>query len=104
MAIYGPIIGISPLISYPFPFQGCGQLYNGLRLSSIAGNLWNKHYLKASVFLINLAVYLGVEKFGDSFDEDTNTLISEIGVGVFLTGYIWSIYDANISAKKINEI
>ena len=48
-AIYGPIIGISPLIGYRFPFQGCGQLYNGLRPSSITGNLWNKHYLKASV-------------------------------------------------------
>ena len=104
LAIYGPIIGISPLISYPFPFQGCGQLYNGLRLSSITGNLWNKHYLKSSVLLINLAVYLGVEKFGDNFDEDTNTLISEIGVGFFLTGYVWSIYDANVSAKKINEM
>ena len=49
-------------------------------------------------------MYLGVEKFGDNFDEDTNTLISEIGVGFFLTGYVWSIYDANVSAKKINEM
>ena len=102
LAIYGPIIGLSA--SPPIVFQGYGQLYNGLRLSSITGNLWNKHYLKASILAINLVMFLGVEKFGDSFEKDTNTMISEIAVGAFLAGYVWSIYDANVSAKKINEI
>ena len=102
LAIYGPIIGLST--SPPIVFQGCGQLYNGLRLSSITGNLWNKHYLKASILAINEVMFLGVEKFGDPVEKDIDPMISEIMVGTFLAGYVWSIYDANVSAKKINEI
>ena len=37
LAIYGPIIGIFPLISYPFPFQGCGQLLVCVKLYVKAG-------------------------------------------------------------------
>ena len=102
LAVYGPIIGFSA--STPIVFQGYGQLYNGLRLSSITGNLWNKHYLKASILAINLVMFLGVEKFGDPFEKDIDPMISEIMVGTFLAGYVWSIYDANVSAKKINEM
>ena len=89
LAIYGPIIGFSA--SPPIVFQGYGQLYNGLRLSSITGNLWNKHYLKASILAINLVMFLGVEKLEDTFEKDIDPMISEIAVGTFLAGYVWSI-------------
>jgi hypothetical protein len=49
-------------------------------------------------------MFLSVEKFGDPFEKDIDPMISEIAVGTFLAGYVWSLYDANVSAKKINEI
>ena len=35
--------------------------------------------------------------------EDSNTA-AVIGAGMVVGGYIWSIIDANLSAKKINEL
>ncbi|MAT75678.1 hypothetical protein CMK14_11110 [Candidatus Poribacteria bacterium] len=68
-------------------FQGYGQIYNG-------------QYLKAAGFFVNAVI--GGNIFMGSEAMDSNTM-AVIGAGMVLTGYVLSIIDANLSAKKINQ-
>ncbi len=75
------------LLSFVVPvFSGWGQFYNG-------------QYLKAVGFLVN--GFIGMNVLMAS--EDSNSEFA-IGAGMVVGGYIWSIIDANLSAKKINEL
>ena len=75
------------LLSFGVPvFSGWGQFYNG-------------QYLKAVGFLVN--GFIGMNVLMAS--EDSNREFA-IGAGMVVGGYIWSIIDANLSAKKINEL
>ena len=81
---------VGPAVPIPFIFpliQGYGQIYNG-------------QYLKAAGFFVNAVI--GGNIFMGSEAMDSNTM-AVIGAGMVLTGYVLSIIDANLSAKKINQ-
>ena len=80
LAVVGPAVPI-PFI---FPlFQGYGQIYNG-------------QYLKRAGFCLHSVVsgFLLV---------NGSDVIATLGVGMLIGGYVLSIIDANLSAKKINQ-
>ena len=80
LAVVGPAVPI-PFI---FPlFQGYGQIYNG-------------QYLKGAGFCLHSVVsgFLLV---------NGSDVIATLGVGMLIGGYVLSIIDANLSAKKINQ-
>ena len=64
-------------------FQGYGQIYNG-------------QYLKRAGFCLHSVVsgFLLV---------NGSDVIATLGVGMLIGGYVLSIIDANLSAKKINQ-
>ena len=72
--------------------QGVGQLCNG-------------QYLKAGGFLLNAVIgtYLVYPYIVGSIYEDTSYLNWYLGHIMVLGGYVLSIIDANLSAKKINQ-
>ena len=83
LAVVGPFVPLGiPII------QGYGQIYNG-------------QYLKAVAFLAN--GFIGASIFVGGAYSDDNTIVG-IGAGMVLGGYILSIIDANLSAKKINDL
>ena len=73
---------------YPI-FPGWGQFYNGQEDKGIG-------FLMLSLG----GIYTILQ--GLSYDPDANA-IAAIGAGVVIGSYIWSIIDANLSAKKINQ-
>ncbi len=85
------IVPIFPagLLSFLYPvFSGWGQFYNGQPLKAVA-------------FLAN--GFIGASTFVGGAYSDDNTIVG-IGAGMVLGGYILSIIDANLSAKKINDL
>ena len=73
---------------YPI-FPGWGQFYNGQEDKGIG-------FLMLSLG----GIYTILQ--GLSYDPDANA-IAAIGAGVVIGSYIWSVIDANLSAKKINQ-
>ena len=82
-----------------FPIFPVGLLSFGVPVFSGWGQFYNGQYLKAVGFLVN--GFIGMNVLMAS--EDSNTA-AVIGAGMVVGGYIWSIIDANLSAKKINEL
>ena len=72
-----------PLITGVPVIQGAGQLYNG-------------QYLKGAGFFLH-AIISGYLSVSDS------ELPATLGTGMLIGGYVFSIIDANLSAKKINQ-
>ncbi len=78
------IIPAFPFI-YLFPlFQGCGQIYNG-------------QYKKGAGFFLFSAVNFMLLSVVDS-----ETLYA-LAIAMLIVGYVLSIIDTNLSAKKINQ-
>ena len=82
-----------------FPIFPVGLLSFGVPVFSGWGQFYNGQYLKAVGFLVN--GFIGMNVLMAS--EDSNREFA-IGAGMVVGGYIWSIIDANLSAKKINEL
>jgi len=82
-----------------FPIFPVGLLSFGVPVFSGWGQFYNGQYLKAVGFLVN--GFIGMNVLMASEDSDTAAVI---GAGMVVGGYIWSIIDANLSAKKINEL
>lgn len=72
-------------------FQGAGQIYNGRQLKD------SRQYLKAGGFFLNAVV--GTE-LGSS---DLPYYLPQLGLGMVVGGYIFSIVDANLSPKRFNQ-
>ena len=75
------------------PLLGLGQFYNGQQDKGLR-------------FLALGATGILVALIGASGkpDDDVYMMTATIGLGMVLGGYIWSIVDANLSAKKINQL
>ncbi|MBP97658.1 hypothetical protein CMK18_17030 [Candidatus Poribacteria bacterium] len=73
---------------YPI-FPGWGQFYNGQQDKGIG-------FLMLSLG----GIFTILEGLSD--DPDGNAIVA-VGVGVVIGSYIWSVIDANLSAKKINQ-
>ena len=72
-----------PLITGVPVIQGAGQLYNG-------------QSLKAGGFFINGMI--GAQLLFSEYSS-----LQYLGIGMVLGGYVWSIYDANVSPKKFDQ-
>ena len=76
--------GLAVPIPFFFPvFQGCVQIYK-------------RQYLKGAGFFLH-AIISGYLSVSDS------ELPAILGTGMLIGGYVFSIIDANLSAKKINQ-
>ena len=82
-----------------FPIFPVGLLSFGVPVFSGWGQFYNGQYLKAVGFLVN--GFIGMNVLMAS--EDSNREFA-IGAGMVVGGYILSIVDANLSAKKINQL
>ena len=73
------------LIPHSFPlFQGCGQIYNG-------------QYKKGAGFFLFSAVNFMLLSVVDS------VTLYALAMAMLIAGYVLSIIDTNLSAKKINQ-
>ena len=79
-----------PLITGVPVIQGAGQIYNGLYLKD------NRQYLKAGGFFINGMI--GAQLLFSEYSS-----LQYLGIGMVLGGYVWSIYDANVSPQKFDQ-
>ena len=86
-----PFIYPIVVINEKFHVQGAGQIYNGLHLKD------SRQYLKAGGFFLNAVV--GTE-LGSS---DLPYYLPQLGLGLVVGGYIFSILDANLSPKRFNQ-
>lgn len=81
-----------PSIPFLFPiFTGWGQFYNG-------------QYSKGLGFLANSLIGVSVILASGKPDGNVDNTTAAIGASMVVGGYILSIVDANLSAKKINEL
>ncbi len=71
--------------------SGAGQIYNGFYLKD------NHQYLKAGGFFLNSVVGAGL------VFSDLPYYLPQLGLGLVVGGYIFSIVDANLSPKKFNQ-
>ena len=92
-----------------FPIFPSGLLTVGLPILTGWGQFYNGQYSKGLGFLSLSAISFtavlvdlsaNTPKPGDSFFDN---MTAAVGVGVVIGSYIWSIIDANLSAKKINQ-
>ena len=86
-----------------FPIFPVGLLSFGIPVFSGWGQFYNGQYLKAVGFLANGFIGANLVVAGASSDPVDNTT-AVIGAGMVVGGYILSIVDANLSAKKINQL
>ena len=78
------------LTPYLFPlFQGCGQIYNG-------------QHKKRTGFFLFLAVNFMLLS-GNFHEIDWVASTEYLAIAMLIVGYVLSIIDTNLSAKKINQ-